>query len=172
MTSVAEVDDSVVELARGLMSSFNPVEAGGVEPSFAAMIETWIEMARQDGSFGWIGIANLPSSFAAAAYLPDDGFAEVFTAHGNHVTMGGQFFPNGQGVAVPGHCVIAGVDDSKLNDWIASWLPSVHIPYDEYGAAIFEQLQNVWSGAPAGDKLLPHRLIDRLAIRTAKAGAA
>lgn len=88
--------------ASGLMSAFNPVAAGGVEPSFAEMVETWIEMAWQDGSFGWIGIANLPSSFAAAAYLPDDGFAEVFTANDNRVTMGGQFFPNGQGVAVDG----------------------------------------------------------------------
>ena len=86
----------------GLMSAFNPVEAGGVEPSFAEMIETWIEMAWQDGSFGWTGIANLPSSFAAASYLPDEGFAEVFTANGNHVTMGGQFAPNGQGVVVKG----------------------------------------------------------------------
>lgn len=86
----------------GLMSAFNPAPAGGIEPSFAQMIETWIEMAWQDGSFGWVGIANLPSSFAAATYLPDDGFAEVFTAHDNHVTMGGQFFPNGQGVAVDG----------------------------------------------------------------------
>jgi alkylation response protein AidB-like acyl-CoA dehydrogenase len=90
------------------MSSFNPVEAGGTEPSFAEMIETWIEMATQDGSFGWIGIANLPSSFAAAAYLPDEGFAEVFTAHDNHVTMGGQFFPNGQGAAVPGGYRVTG----------------------------------------------------------------
>ncbi|KWX68539.1 acyl-CoA dehydrogenase family protein [Mycobacterium sp. NAZ190054] len=88
--------------ATGLMSAFNPVPAGGVEPSFAEMIETWIEMAWQDGSFGWVGIANLPSSFAAAAYLPDGGFAEVFTANGNRVTMGGQFFPNGQGIAVDG----------------------------------------------------------------------
>ena len=138
MTAVAEVDGQVLGLARGmrdlvaakaaeseqlrtlspaivdamwssgLMSSLNPVEAGGVEPSFAEMIETWIEMATQDGSFGWIGIANLPSSFAAAAYLPDDGFAEVFTAHDNHVTMGGQFFPNGQGVAVPGGYRVTG----------------------------------------------------------------
>jgi hypothetical protein len=99
MTSTADVGDKVVALARGmrdlvraeaaesermrtltgaivdemwatgLMSAFNPVAAGGVEPSFAEMIETWIEMAWQDGSFGWIGIANLPSSFAAAAYL-------------------------------------------------------------------------------------------------------
>ena len=77
-----------------------PLPAGGVEPSFAETIETWIEMAWQDGSFGWIGIANLPSSFAAAAYLPDEGFADVFTAHDNHVTLGGQFFPNGRVAAV------------------------------------------------------------------------
>lgn len=86
----------------GLMASFNPIQAGGLEPSFAEMIETWIEMAWQDGSFGWVGIANLPSAFAAATYLPDDGFAEVFTANDNRVTMGGQFFPNGQGTSVDG----------------------------------------------------------------------
>jgi len=45
-------------------------------------------MAWQDGSFGWTGIANLPSSFAAATYLPAQGFAEVFTANDNRVTMG------------------------------------------------------------------------------------
>jgi hypothetical protein len=90
------------------MSAFNPVPAGGVEPSFAEMIETWIEMAWQDGSFGWIGIANLPSTFAAATYLPDEGFAEVFTTHYNRVTMGGQFFPNGQGTAVQGGYRLSG----------------------------------------------------------------
>ena len=37
----------------GLMRYMNPVEAGGAEPSFADMIETWIEMAYLDGSFGW-----------------------------------------------------------------------------------------------------------------------
>ena len=51
--------------ATGLMSAFNPIAAGGVEPSFSQMIETWIEMSWQDGSFGWIDIANLPSSFAS-----------------------------------------------------------------------------------------------------------
>ena len=86
--------------ASGLMAAFNPVAAGGVEPSFEEMIETWIEMAWQDGSFGWVGIANLPSTFAAATYLPDEGFAELFTANDNHITIGGQYFPNGQGTAV------------------------------------------------------------------------
>ena len=84
----------------GLMQLFNPAEAGGSEPTFAQMIETWIELAWQDGSLGWIGIANLPSAAACAAYLPADGFAEVFTAHDNRVTVGGQFFPNGTGETV------------------------------------------------------------------------
>src|SRR6202046_4183584 len=107
MTSIVDTEDRVVSLARGmremvaaeaaecerirtltpavvdemgssgLMQSFNPVAAGCVEPSFTQMIETWIEMAWQDGSFGWVGIANLPSTFAAATYLSHDGFAEM-----------------------------------------------------------------------------------------------
>jgi alkylation response protein AidB-like acyl-CoA dehydrogenase len=94
--------------ASGLMSAFNPVAAGGVEPSFQEMIDTWIEMAWQDGSFGWIGIANLPSTFAAATYLPDEGFAEMFTRNDNHITIGGQYFPNGQGTAVNGGYRLSG----------------------------------------------------------------
>ena len=110
--------------ASGLMSAFNPAVAGGVEPSFTEMIETWIEMAWQDGSFGWIGIANLPSSFAAAAYLPDEGFAEVFTTHDNRITMGGQFFPNGQGTATDGGYLLNG-----------SWSFGSGIGHSEYVAA-------------------------------------
>ena len=117
--------------ASGLMSSFNPAAAGGVEPSFTEMIETWIEMAWQDGSFGWIGIANLPSSFAAAAYLPDEGFAEVFTAHDNRVTMGGQFFPNGQGTATDGGYLLNG-----------SWSFGSGIGHSEYVAAGFLPMDN------------------------------
>jgi indole-3-acetate monooxygenase len=81
----------------GLMQWCNPREAGGSEPPFPEMIDTWIELAWQDGSLGWIGIANLPSAAACAAYLPDEGFDEVFTSNANRVTAGGQFFPNGLG---------------------------------------------------------------------------
>ena len=87
--------------ATGLMTLMNPAAAGGSEPGFLEMIDTWQRMAWLDGSFGWIGIANLPSSAAVAAYHPDEGFAEVFGS-GARVTMGGQFAPNGQGIAVEG----------------------------------------------------------------------
>lgn len=92
----------------GLMQWMNPREAGGQEPSFREMIDTWQEMAWQDGSVGWIGIANLPSAAFAAAYLPEAGFAEVFTAHGNRVTLGGQFAPNGLGARVDGGYRLSG----------------------------------------------------------------
>lgn len=92
----------------GLMQFMNPYEAGGSEPGYAELIETWIEMARQDGSVGWIGIANLPSACFAAAYLPDQGFKEVFTDNDNRVTMGGQFFPNGTGDVTEGGYKVTG----------------------------------------------------------------
>ncbi len=62
----------------GLFRYMNPAEAGGDEPGFREMIETWIAMAALDGSFGWTGLANFSSTAASAAYLPDQGFAEVF----------------------------------------------------------------------------------------------
>jgi len=92
----------------GLMQYVNPAVAGGAEPSIPELLEIWEEMAWQDGSVGWIGIANLPSAAFAAAYLPDEGFAEVFTAHDNRVTLGGQFAPNGQGQVVDGGFRITG----------------------------------------------------------------
>jgi alkylation response protein AidB-like acyl-CoA dehydrogenase len=134
--------------ASGLMSAFNPRAAGGVEPSFREMIDTWIEMAWQDGSFGWIGIANLPSTFAAATYLPDDGFAEMFTANDNHITIGGQYFPNGQGSAVDGGYRLSGawsfgsgtghsayigagffpMDDGEMR-WVSEGIPDMRVAF-------------------------------------------
>ncbi len=92
----------------GLMQFMNPTEAGGSEPGFAELIDTWVELARQDGSLGWIGIANFPSACFAAAFLPDQGFDEVFGANDNRVTMGGQFFPNGMGTRVDGGYRVSG----------------------------------------------------------------
>jgi alkylation response protein AidB-like acyl-CoA dehydrogenase len=92
----------------GLMQLMNPREAGGSEPSLRELIDTWQELAWQDGSVGWIGIANLPSAAFAAAYLPDRGFEEVFTRNDNRVTLGGQFAPNGFGNRVEGGYRVTG----------------------------------------------------------------
>lgn len=115
----------------GLMTSFNPKAAGGDEPSLSEMIEAWIEMAWQDGSFGWIGIANLPSTFAAATYLPDEGFVEVFTRNDNHVTIGGQFFPNGQGVVVAGGYRLSGAWNFGSGTGHSAYIAAGFMPMEE-----------------------------------------
>jgi indole-3-acetate monooxygenase len=114
----------------GLMSAFNPKAAGGVEPSFHEMIETWIEMAWQDGSFGWIGIANLPSTFAAATYLPDEGFAEIFTRNDNHITIGGQYFPNGQGTVIDGGYRLSGAWNFGSGTGHSAYISAGFFPMD------------------------------------------
>ena len=134
--------------ASGLMVAFNPKAAGGVEPSFPEMIDTWIEMAWQDGSFGWIGIANLPSTFAAATYLSDEGFDEIFTRNDSRITIGGQYFPNGQGTAVDdgyrlngawsfgsgtGHSAYIGagffpMDNGEMR-WVSEGIPDMRVAF-------------------------------------------
>lgn len=92
----------------GLMHWMNPREAGGQEPSLVEMLETWLELARQDATVGWIGIANFPSAAFAAAFLDDDGFKEVFADNDNRITMGGQFAPNGMAEVVEGGYQLSG----------------------------------------------------------------
>ena len=75
----------------------NPKAAGGSEPSLTEMIETWIELAWQDGSVGWVGIANFPSAAVCASYLPDEGFKEVFTQREIASPPAGNSFPTVSG---------------------------------------------------------------------------
>lgn len=51
------------------MQWMNPEVASGQEPSLVEMLETWVELSRQDASVDWNGIANFTSS-AFAATLP------------------------------------------------------------------------------------------------------
>ena len=161
MTSTAEVGDQVVASARGmrdlvrveaaesermrtltdaivdemwasgLMSAFNPVAAGGVEPSFARD-DRDLDRNGLAGRFIRLDRHRKPAVvIRGGAYLSDDGFAEVFTAHDNHVTMGGQFFPNGQGTVVDGGYRLTG-----------SWSFGSGIGHSQYVAAGFFPMDN------------------------------
>lgn len=115
----------------GLMQFMNPAPAGGHEPGFAELIETWIELARLDGSLGWIGIANIPSSSFAAAFLPDEGFEAIFGANKNRVTMGGQFFPNGTGDKVDGGYKVTGAWQFGSGTGHSEYVCAGFLPMDE-----------------------------------------
>jgi alkylation response protein AidB-like acyl-CoA dehydrogenase len=112
--------------ASGLATYMNPTEAGGAEPGARDIVETWIEAAALDGSFGWNCLANHSSTLAVAAYLPDAGFDDVFGA--GPVVLGGQFAPNGIGTAADGGVRLSGSWQFGSGTGHAAWVAAGYLP--------------------------------------------
>jgi LacI family transcriptional regulator len=72
------------------------------------------------------------------------------------------------GLEVPRDLAIFGFDDNPLNEWVAPWLSTVHIPYDAVGAAVTDALARLWAGDGNADvvELLPFSLILRGSAET------
>jgi LacI family transcriptional regulator len=65
------------------------------------------------------------------------------------------------GLKVPDDIAVLGFDDNPLNDWVAPWLSTIHIPYDAFGAAVTDALVRIWEGsldAAHAAELLPFSL--------------
>ncbi len=64
------------------------------------------------------------------------------------------------GLQVPRDIAVLGFDDNPLNDWVAPWLSTIHIPYDAFGAAVTDALVRMWDGHDAhhAGELLPFSL--------------
>ncbi len=68
------------------------------------------------------------------------------------------------GLAVPEDVLLFGFDDNPLNDWVAPWLDTVHVPYETFGTAVVDLLDTIWAGTqtqPAPEILLPHKMVLR-----------
>ncbi|MCL4188559.1 MAG: LacI family transcriptional regulator [Rhodobacteraceae bacterium] len=64
------------------------------------------------------------------------------------------------GVRVPDDLFIVGFDDNPLNRWLAPWLVSVQVPYQEFGPIVRSII--VGSNLPAADQIiLPHHIVER-----------
>jgi alkylation response protein AidB-like acyl-CoA dehydrogenase len=79
----------------GLSAVSVPKEVGGNELPILEVIDVWSELARADGSIGWVAFAIDSAASYFGSYLPDDGAAEVFA--GGVPRVAGQFAPNGAG---------------------------------------------------------------------------
>ena len=90
-------DPSAIELiaGAGLAGISVPKEVGGNELPLLEVVDVWAELARADGSIGWVAFAMDSAAAYFGAYLPDDGIAELF-ADGVPL-VAGQFAPNGNG---------------------------------------------------------------------------
>lgn len=91
----ASFDPSAIDAiaAAGLLHVSVAKEVGGAELPVLDALDVWAEIARADGSIGWVSFAMDTALAYFGAYLPDEGVDEVF-AHGLP-RMAGQFAPNG-----------------------------------------------------------------------------
>lgn len=64
---------------------------------------------------------------------------------------------NELGLEVPKDVALFGFDDNPLNEWIAPWLSTVHVPYDQIGPIVSAEMHRLWEG-----KAPPKRLQMRL----------
>lgn len=56
---------------------------------------------------------------------------------------------------------IIGFDDSPLNEWIVPWLSSVRVPYQRYGEAISQAIQEISDGVDTTGRVIEHRIVRR-----------
>jgi LacI family transcriptional regulator len=109
-----------------------------------------------------LGLSHLEVGYSAARRLVDgQPWPEGLFCPSDLMAYGAYRLALETGVRIPEECRIIGVDDNKLNAWIAPWLTSVHIPYADFGARVVEQLQALWAGEQPSEHLLPHTLIVR-----------
>jgi LacI family transcriptional regulator len=108
------------------------------------------------------GLSHLQAGYDAARMLVgqggDPGWPKGLLCVSDMMAYGAFRLACEQGVVIPSDCLIVGIDANPLNAWIAPWLTSVRIPYENFGARVVEQLKVLWSGGVAGDSLLPHSL--------------
>lgn len=64
------------------------------------------------------------------------------------------------GLRVPEDLFLVGFDDNPLNRWLAPWLTSVHIPYQEFGPIVRSIIADGGAREP-GSILLPYSIVER-----------
>lgn len=87
--------DAIAEA--GLLHVSVAKEVGGAELPVLEAIDVWAEIARADGSIGWVSFAMDTALAYFGAYLPEEGIAELFADGLPRVA--GQFAPNGTATA-------------------------------------------------------------------------
>ncbi len=65
------------------------------------------------------------------------------------------------GLRVPEDVAIYGFDDNPMNEWLAPWLNTVHVPYRAFAQASIAQLDALLAGEPDRKIILPYELILR-----------
>lgn len=106
---------------------------------------------------------NMQSGYDAAAALLGGRRKPRAIFCGNDLIAYGAFRRcREQELAVPENVALFGFDDNPLNEWIAPWLSTIHVPYASIGEKVMVELQRLWDGKGAArrveQRLLPYQI--------------
>src|SRR5215213_9287723 len=110
----------------GLFKLWLPREFGGQELDMPSYLEAIQEMARIDGSAGWM-LANTGTGAVHAAFLPEAGAREVY---GDDELTAGAITPRGRAIPVPGGYRVSGRWPLVSGCHHASWLGGNCLVFD------------------------------------------
>lgn len=104
----ASFDPAAIDLIvdAGLFGISVPKEVGGNELALLDVVDVWSELARADGSIGWVAFAMDSALSYFGSYLAEDGVADLFDD--GLPRLAGQFAPNGTAVADGADWVVDG----------------------------------------------------------------
>lgn len=109
-----------------------PREWGGGGLGIVESLRTIEELARADGSTGWVMMANASGNAIAAGYLGDAGGRELFAGQDKGI-IAGMFVPTGKGVRVDGGYRVTGKYGFASGSGHASWMGAGFAVYDDDG---------------------------------------
>lgn len=122
--------------AQGLFAVGVPESAGGSGGSVIDMIEVLEELARADGSTGWVTMVYWIGVLLHAGYLPLESSTELFLTGKPTPRFAGAAAPTGTGVKIEGGYLISGTwPFSSGSDW-ATWLGLGFLVTDREGKPI------------------------------------
>ncbi len=111
------------------------------------------------------GRLTIESGYSAAVELLDGGARPraIFCAN-DAMAYGAYQRCRELGLKVPDEVALFGFDDNPLNQWLAPWLSTIHVPHDRFGPAVARMLCAI-SGQNGEETphtiLLPFRLVLR-----------
>lgn len=105
------------------------------------------------------GLSHLEVGYEAARKLLATGeWPRGLLCVSDQIAYGACRFAREAGIRIPDDCALVGIDGNRLNAWIAPWLKSVHVRYEDFGDAIVELLLDVWGGKDVAERIMPHRI--------------
>ncbi|MDU0339030.1 LacI family DNA-binding transcriptional regulator [Bosea rubneri] len=103
------------------------------------------------------GLSHVEVGYAAASSLVREGdWPRGLFCVSDMIAYGAYRLACESGVRVPQDCMLVGVDGNAINAWIAPWLTSIRVPYENFGRHVVDQLRSLWGGAATAEIRVPH----------------